>query len=154
MTLNSQKTWRSQDDTSKVYASPIVWHLVSPELCRPHAHGHCCAAWQCRQWIYLMFVLRYAVSESSDSNGLHLLHHYVIWSPEGGLAWSPPGPLWMDSPHSTPSLSWATHPVDCTALYKCLPMCLNIQMHSSAVYTATAAPQEAFSSICFAVVKI
>jgi hypothetical protein len=154
MTLNSRKTWRSQDDTSKVYASPTVWHLVSPELCRPHADWHSCAAWQCKQWIYLMFVLRYAVSEASDSNGLHLLHHYVIWSPEGGLPLSPPGPLWMDSPHSTPSLSWATHPVDCTALYKCLPMCLTIQMHISAVYTATAPPQEAFSSTCFTVVKI
>jgi len=31
---------------------------------------------------------------------------------------------------------------------------LTRQMHSSAVYTATAAPQEAFSSTCFTVVKI
>lgn len=153
MAFNSPNTWRSHD-SSKLYTSPIVWHWVSPELCRPHADGHCRAAWQCRQWIYLIFVLRYAVSEASDINGIHLLLHYMIWSPEGGLPRSPPGPLWMGSPYSMPSLSWATHPVDCTALYKCLPLYLTRQMHSSAFYTATAVPQEAFSSTCFMVVKI
>lgn len=103
--FNSPKTWRSRDDTSKLCASPTVWHLVSPELCRPHADMYCRAAWQCRQWIYLMFVLRYAISEASESNCLQLLHHYMIWSPEGGLPQSPPGPLWMDLPHSRPSFA-------------------------------------------------
>ena len=138
MAFDSPKTWKSHD-TSKLYASPIVWHWVSPELCRPHADGHCRAAWQCRQWIYMMFVLRYTVSEASDSNGLHLLLHYMIWSPEGGLPRSPPGPLWMGSPHSMPSLSWATHPVDCTALYKCLPLYLTRQMHSCCLHCHSSA---------------
>jgi hypothetical protein len=81
-------------------------------------------------WI---FVLRYAASEAPDNNSPHWLYRYMIWSPEIGLSWCPSDTVWMDSAHSMPSSSWATHPDDCTALYKYLPQCLMRQMHSSTI---------------------
>jgi hypothetical protein len=64
----------------------------------------------------------------------------------------PYGPVWMDSPPGTPSLSCAVqsstqaiHPVNCTVLNKCVSVYLPSQMCSCAIYTAMAALQSGFN---------
>ena len=44
-----------------------------------------------------------AAFEAFDSKGLHWLCHYVILTPEADIPQFLFGPVWMDSPPSSPS---------------------------------------------------
>jgi hypothetical protein len=84
---------------------------------------------------------------------IHMWHHrqqsfILLWEAES----LPSDPGWTDSPVGTPSFSWAimsfvpaTCPVGCTALHKCLPVRLQSQRHSCAIYLITGALQTDFS---------
>jgi hypothetical protein len=43
----------------------------------------------------------------------------------------------------------ATHPVNCTFLYKCLLVCLPCQTHSCATHTVITVPQMSFNCTSF-----
>jgi hypothetical protein len=92
----------------------------------------------------VMFVLGLGSLWCVDSNGLHRLHHYVIWSPEAGVLNVPLFLFrWLHQFTACYAIfklycklyMLATHPVNHAILHKCLPMCLlgHLCCHHSAM---------------------
>jgi len=68
-----------------IWTLPIVWHSVGPAFCWRHGDGHWFAAGCCCQCVYWFFFSpspgsKSADFEAYDSNCLHWLCHYVVWS--------------------------------------------------------------------------
>jgi hypothetical protein len=72
----------------------------------------------------------------------------------------PSASVLIKSPPGMPSLSCtvilsmlATHPVNCTFLYRCLLVCLQSQTHSCATHTVTTVSQMCFNCTSFNIIK-
>ena len=64
-----------------VWASPITWDSVGPQLCRPHWDRHCHAAEWCCQWVCCdVFLNLSATFEAFDCSNWNSLCRYMIQS--------------------------------------------------------------------------
>jgi len=87
-----------------VWAPPVVWHSLGPELCGLHVAALLCSRIKPSlnlPWHLFMIVV--AAFEAFDSKGLHWLCPYVILRPEANIPQCLFGPVWMNSPPSSSS---------------------------------------------------
>jgi hypothetical protein len=159
--FNGPNTCNLHGDKSRLHgeylkASHCMALSMSWSLCVLHVDGHYHAAGWCHQWVYPDVILHLHkqhlkwlwVSYAYELQQVDILLLQEIVSP-------PSGPVWMNSPASTPPCicavklsAKATHPVNTTVLHECLPVRLLSQMDGCAIYTATAVLWTGFSWTC------
>jgi hypothetical protein len=115
-----------------IWTLPVVWLSVGPAFFWRHGDGHWCAAGWCCQWVYWVFFSpspgsKSAHFEAFDSNCMHWLFHYVVWSPMVRVPCIS-GAVWTHAPSLTMSLSCtamspipSSYSVNSTVMHRCLP---------------------------------
>jgi hypothetical protein len=135
-----------------IWTLPIVWHSVGPAFYWRRGWSLMCSRMMLSMSLLVFFSLfpgsKSADFEAFDSNCLHWLYHYVVWSPVVRVPHCISGAVWTHAPSLTLSLSCTamspiagSFSVNSTVMHRCLPVCLLSLTCSCTIYTATSVLQ-------------